>query len=261
MNGAGVDKRWVGRSFGRAAPHYDRFAALQRRAGEELLAALRPRVAAAPGLIDLGAGTGFFLPALRKLTRDAPLIAVDLSETMLRAARQRAADALLVTGDIENLPLADGVADAVFSNLTLQWCNDLPRAFAECRRVLRTGGHLAFTTFGPATLGELRAAWAAVDAFSHVSNFPGAAEIGIALGAAGFAPLLWREQTEKVEYPAVRGVLEELRGLGARNLTQNRPRHLTGKAHLERLAATYRQQCGGKVFASFEIFTVVARTI
>jgi malonyl-CoA O-methyltransferase len=259
MSGAGVDKRWVGASFGRAAPCYDRFAALQRRAGEELLAGLRPRVAAVPGLIDLGAGTGFFLPALRELIGNAPLIAVDLSDTMLRLARQRDAAACCVAGDAEELPLATGSAGAVFSNLTLQWCNDLPRAFAECRRVLRTGGHLAFTLFGPATLGELRAAWAKVDAYSHVSDFSDAARILALLAEAGFAPVLWRERTERIDYPTVRDLLEELRGLGARNLTQNRPRHLTGKARMERLFAAYREQCGGAMFARFEIFTGVAR--
>lgn len=259
MTGAGVDKRWVGASFGRAAPRYDGFAALQRRSGEELLAALRPCLEAPNRLIDLGTGTGFFLPALRELGGNASLIAVDLSETMLHLARQRAADALLVAGDAENLPLPDGLAGMVFSNLALQWCNDLPRAFSECRRVLRRGGHFAFTLFGPATLGELRRAWAEVDAYSHVSDFPEAARIQSLLAEASFSPLLWREKTQRIDYPDVCDVLEELRGLGARNLTRNRPRHLMGKTRLERLYAAYRQHCGGAVFARFETFTVVAR--
>lgn len=259
MIGAGVDKCRVGRSFGRAAPHYDRFAALQRRTGEELLAELCRNAAAPAAVIDLGAGTGFFLPALRDLTGSASLVAVDLSENMLRIARPRAADALLVAGDAENMPLADGLAGAVFANLALQWCNDLPRAFAECRRVLRSGGHFAFTLFGPATLGELRAAWAEVDSYSHVSDFPQAARIQELLAETGFSSVLWREKTQRIDYPDVRDALEELRGLGARNLTRNRPRHLMGKARLERLCSAYRRHCGGAVFASFEIFTVVAR--
>jgi malonyl-CoA O-methyltransferase len=259
MIGAGVDKFRVGRSFSRAASQYDRFAALQRRSGEELLAALHSRVAAPGSLIDLGAGTGFFLPALRELTGKASLIAVDLSETMLHLARQRAAEAWFVAGDAESLPLADGLAAAVFSNLSLQWCNDLPLAFAECRRVLRRGGHLAFTLFGPATLRELRAAWADVDAYSHVSDFPEAARIQSLLAEAGFSPVLWRQKTERISYPHVRDVLEELRGLGARNLTRNRPRHLMGKTRLAHLYTAYRQQCGGEVFARFELFTGVAR--
>ncbi|HLF95764.1 MAG TPA: methyltransferase domain-containing protein [Methylococcaceae bacterium] len=259
MTGAGVDKRWVGASFGRAAPRYDRFATMQRRSGEELLGELCRNAAAPATVIDLGAGTGFFLPALREMAGDAPLIAVDLSETMLHLARQRVVDVRPVAGDAENLPLADNLADVVFANLALQWCNDLPRAFAECRRVLRPGGHFAFTLFGPATLGELRRAWGEVDAYTHVSDFPAAARIRALLSEAGLSPVLWRERTERIGYPDVPAVLEELRGLGARNLTRNRPRHLMGKTRLERLHAAYRRQCGGEAFARFEIFTVVAR--
>jgi malonyl-CoA O-methyltransferase len=51
--------------------------------------------------------------------------------------------------------------DLAVSNLMLQWC-DLDLAFAEIRRVLKPDGFVSFTTFGPDTLRELRAAWAAV---------------------------------------------------------------------------------------------------
>ena len=50
------------------------------------------------------------------------------------------------------LPFAASAFDLVWSNLALQWVNDLPRAFAELRRVLQVGGLFAFTTFGPDTL-------------------------------------------------------------------------------------------------------------
>jgi malonyl-CoA O-methyltransferase len=77
--------------------------------------------------------------------------------------------------------------DLVFSNATLQWCNDLDRTFAELLRVLRPGGLLMFTTFGPDTLRELRAAWAVADGFTHVSPFLDMHDIGDALVRARFA--------------------------------------------------------------------------
>jgi SAM-dependent methyltransferase len=68
-----------------------------------------------------------------------------------------------VCADIGALPLRGVCIDLAWSNLALQWVNDLPRAFAEFRRVLRVGGLLSFTTFGPDTLREVRAAFAGID--------------------------------------------------------------------------------------------------
>ena len=48
---------------------------------------------------------------------------------------------------------------------------DLPRAFAEFRRVMRPGGLLLATTFGSQTLINLREAFEAADAVPHVSPF------------------------------------------------------------------------------------------
>ena len=76
-----------------------------------------------------------------------------------------------VCGDLNALPLAGVSFDLVWSNLALQWINDLPRAFAEVRRVMKVGGLFMFSTFGPDTLKELRAAFARVDGHTHTSRF------------------------------------------------------------------------------------------
>ena len=65
-----------------------------------------------------------------------------------------------VRADAYSLPFRDGAFDLVFSSLMLQWCDDLDAVFAEIARVLRPGGLLLFSTFGPGTLAELREAWA-----------------------------------------------------------------------------------------------------
>ena len=68
-----------------------------------------------------------------------------------------------LNADAEQLPLRDASVDLVYSNVALQWCNDLEGVFREINRVLRPGGLLMFTTFGPDTLSELRVSWAAAD--------------------------------------------------------------------------------------------------
>ena len=67
----------------------------------------------------------------------------------------------------------------------LQWCNEPDAVFRECRRVLKPGGLLTFTTFGPDTLVELRRAWAAADGRTHVNRFIDMHDLGDALLRAG----------------------------------------------------------------------------
>ena len=75
--------------------------------------------------------------------------------------------------------------DLVFCSLMLQWCEPLDAAFGEVRRVLKPGGFFAFSTFGPATLSELRSAWAQADGHNHVNHFIDMHDVGSALDARG----------------------------------------------------------------------------
>lgn len=257
------DKRWVGRSFSGAASGYDRVAALQRQVGGQLLAQLREIPAVPRAILDVGAGTGYCTARLAHSFPRAEVVALDIAEGMLRILRERPelpAGVSRVCGDGESLPLRDGSVDLVFSNLALQWCGDLPSALAGFRRVLRPGGSVLFSTFGEATLSELRAAWAQVDGYSHVNAFASQASVEAALGAAGFGEVRVGGERRVLPYPSVDALLRELKSLGARNVTRNRPRHLTGKMAFRRMVEAYAAaMAGGRVEASFEIIYGRAR--
>ena len=184
MNRPALDRRHVRRSFGRAADRYDEAAVLHRRVADELLDRLsiircRPRT-----LLDAGCGTGYAIGALAQHYR-CPVIALDLAPAMLNRARRRPGSPQLVAGDAQALPFAGGSIDLLFSNLVLQWC-DPQIAFAEFRRVLSPGGLLMFSTFGPDTLKELRAAWRDVDTGVHVHRFMDMHDLGDLLLHCGF---------------------------------------------------------------------------
>ena len=256
------EKRWVGRSFGAAAARYDGVAALQRSVGTALLSRLSQDGPPPAVILDAGAGTGHFSIRLKQRHPQACVIALDLSEGMLRTAQRRfgnSAGGLCLGGDAETLPLANGSVDLVFSNLTLQWCHSLAAAFGEFRRILRPGRHLCFSTFGPATLVELRHAWAAVDGYCHVNDFPGAAALTSALATAGFAEVSLTSDTRRIEYPDVIALMRELKALGAHNVTAGRRRHLTGKDALRKMMEAYPRAESGWVGASFEALCVSAR--
>jgi malonyl-CoA O-methyltransferase len=260
-NGALPDKRWVGRSFGLAAERYDGLAGLQRTTALALLTRLFGRMAATePGhILDVGAGTGYPTRYLLEHWPGAQVIALDLAEAMLRVAGQRLSRHVSlhrIVGDAESLPLADESIDLVFTNLALQWCNPPEVALKEFFRVLKPGGRLAFSTFGPATLQELRTAWATVDRYTHVSHFPGIEQYRHSLAQAGGVDCELLLTPRHLKYPAVMGLMEELKGLGAHNMTRDRPRHLLGKSTWQRMIRAYEaQQAGGDITATFEIMT------
>jgi len=238
-----IDGGRVRRSFGRAARGYDAAAILQSRVRTELLDRLEVVRIEPTVVLDLGAGTGHASLALKRRYRGAQVVALDLAPGMLQEAGRR--QTLLrrfrrVCADAAALPLGTDSVDLVFSNLMLQWCNDPDAVFGECRRVLKPGGLLTFTTFGPDTLVELRRAWAAADdGHTHVNRFIDMHDLGDALVRSGLVEPVMDVERYTLTYATVRDLMRDLKAIGAHNANAGRPRGLTGKGALERMAAEY----------------------
>lgn len=209
-------------------------------------------------IIDLGAGTGFGARLLEVRYRQAQVLLLDAAPAMLGAARRQRrrwfSRARHLCADAARIPLRDASVELVFSNLMLPWCEDLPGVFAECQRVLRPGGLLLFSTLGPATLQELRAAWSTIDQRPHVNIFLDMHDVGDALIRGGFAAPVMDRENLRLTFRHVEGLLRELHGTGAHNSHVARRRGLTGRATLEALRAAYEVYRTSDVLpATFEI--------
>jgi malonyl-CoA O-methyltransferase len=215
----------IARSFGHAAARYDDFAELQREVADHLLTCVALKSPATA--LDLGCGTGYCTSKLAARFPSAQLFALDLALPMLHATSMRAPhDTQLLCADMQALPLRDAGVDLAVSSLTLQWCADPQRAFAELFRIVRPGAQSLISTFGPGTLQELDAAWRATDAHVHVNRFIDLAALQRAAQSAGFVVRAERELKLR-HYASLRALARELKGIGAHNMNGGRARGLT----------------------------------
>ncbi len=210
-------------------------------------------------VLDLGSGAGDIARALLARYPAAHAISLDFSQNMLRTGhrrpafwdRWRRAQPVPVCAEMEQLPVADATFDMVCSNLALEWSADPDRVLSEVRRVLRRGGLFMFSTLGPDTLKELRAAYA--------GRWPGPRfadmhDVGDALVRQGFAGPVMDVERIALTYPDVRALLEDLRASGSSGAVRPGSTGLRSRHWLGKLERGYRAfERDGRLPATFEI--------
>ncbi len=115
------------------------------------------RLALAPGdnVLDVGCGTGASaLPAAQAVGPNGSVIGVDLSARLLDRAREKAKARGLSNvefrySDMTSLGYPDRRFDAVVSVFSIFFVPDMEGLFRELWRMVRPGGKLAVTTWGP----------------------------------------------------------------------------------------------------------------
>ncbi len=227
-----------------------------RMAGRLDLLKINPRRVA-----DIGCATG---DGIRELhTRygtaagDKLAIAIDYALPMLAAVRKRTPrlqrlagrGPRLLNADVRSLPLAANSLGLAWSNLVLHWLDDPLPALKEIHRTLEVGGLLTFSTLGPDTLKELRAAAAATGAGDSVRRFLDMHDLGDMLVAAGFGDPVMDMDIITLTYRTPRSFLADQRHLGVRDALLGRQ----GWRDWRRLLGAWARDAGGRLPATFEI--------
>ncbi|MEP2651716.1 MAG: methyltransferase domain-containing protein [Paraglaciecola sp.] len=169
VDSAALQKSRIAKQFSRAANMYNAAADVQLDIAFDAVELVPKKCALS---LDIGCGTGRVTKQLATKTRQ--VIGMDLAFGMVNYAKQQFIDSKLIDwiqGDAENIPLAQGSVDMVFSSMALQWCTDLNTVMSELQRVLRPGGHGVLAIMCEGSFEELNRSWQQVDEYHHVNTF------------------------------------------------------------------------------------------
>jgi malonyl-CoA O-methyltransferase len=180
-------------------------------------------------VLDLGCGAGASRTELQRRFPAANYLGVDVSPAMLAGATGKrgwirhaiqwlraghGGASRFLCASAERLPLPDSSVDLVFSNLALHWHPAPHEAVREIARVLRTGGLLMLSSYGPDTWKELREA--CEEALPHVAPMPfvDMHDIGDMMVEAGFEAPVMEVEHMNLTFGDARALLAEARLLG-----------------------------------------------
>ena len=140
------------------AATYHRVSAPQVSWGKKVVA--RVQLRGDEHLLDAGCGTGRLTEDLLQALPNGRVTAIDLSQNMLRAAREHlqprfGAHVTFVAADLQSLPFTNAV-DGIFSTAAFHWIRDHDRLFRSLHRALRPGGWLIAQCGGGPNLAHLR---------------------------------------------------------------------------------------------------------
>jgi malonyl-CoA O-methyltransferase len=211
------DKALVRDRFGRSLAGYDGEAAVQRGMAVGLVEEILNHGGDGfDSALEIGCGTGLLSRELARRLHIRKFVANDLvaecGPRVEDAVEQMAGAAFgFHPGDIERIDLPPAAFDLVASNAVFHWLDDPAGLLDRLADTLRSGGLLAFTTFGPDNLREVAAVGGKGLDYRSIDEVA-------ALVERRFSILHRRENREVLRFSSPRRVLEHLRCTGANGL-------------------------------------------
>lgn len=245
-----TDKQRIAQTFGKAAVHYDNHANIQRYSGNKLMDLARHD--SGNIVLDAGCGTGYFSQKWKQQGKF--VIALDLSHRMLQVAKQQQRADGYLQSDIEHCAITSQSVDIVFSNLAMQWCDDLSVAINSLMKAVNKKGALYFSTLTTLTLQEVRDAWQSLDKHPHVNPFLSLHDIEKA--CRGFH-CQFSIETVTEQYDSLHALFASLKGVGANFVQGDRQKGLMTRQKFRALEKVWKTELG-KYLLTYQI--VIGKT-
>ncbi len=234
-----LQKKTLLRNFNCAATTYAEYSLVPQAIAERLFERLELIKLNPSTIVDFGCSTGHCTRQLAERYPSANIIGLDFAPTMIAVAEQTPHPNIrYLQADAQATGLADQSVDLIVSNLLLYYC-DPELLFAEFKRILKPNGLILFATLGPATLQELRYAWAQVDQQTHVYAFMDMHHIGDLLLEAQFADPVMDMEMLTFSFSDAMSAMHSLKAIGEQNALMGRSDHLIGKNKLQQVTEHY----------------------
>ena len=273
----------IQRQFNRsAAGSYDNHAAVQRMMAERLSQSIDGWLSEGHllwrDILEIGCGTGALTEILVNKWPDSTITALDIAPMMIKAAQHRilsdpayrldCCPVRFLQEDIELWAAAAPAAsfDLIVSNACFQWLRDPQQTARQLRRLLRPGGLLVFTTFGPDTFCELHQAFdevyrsSGMDSQRHGLSFQTINQWQSILEEAGFSTIRTERAVQTETYASARDFLLAVKAMGASTSEAHTSKGLSPRRLFASMYKEYEEKFSvpGGVAATFELLLIHA---
>lgn len=243
-----LDKQQIECHFGRMAKHYDAYAVVQKKTGENLQE-LVAKTGPFETILEIGCGTGFFTKKLIQLYPSAQITASDISLEMLQTAKENLvgfSNIQYILADGENLNMTK-TFDLIVSNAAFQWFNDYNSAFKQLMDRLKPGGCLMYATFGKHTFYELKQSFSLAEKFlnleksgKHGPDFISLEQLSIISKKLNMQAE-FHEETMIENFSSVKEFLLSVKKIGANNAV-NKRKAFVNRSLMLRMMKEYEQK-------------------
>lgn len=225
-----IDKQLVKTRFAKSAGSYAEYARAQKDIAARLCSLLSETLPDRPGeVLEIGCGTGTFTRCFLETFRPCRMTLNDICTEMEDAlgnllspgkgpdtnppAWTAGTSVRFVPGDAEQCDLPDG-QDMIVSTSVIQWFEDPGAFIARCHSLLRDGGYLALTTFGPDNLQEISSITGTGLSYRPLG------QLDSLLSENGFRTLLAEEEHITLHFPSPDDVLRHLKKTGVTGISR-----------------------------------------